>query len=151
MHLIGPFFCCKTTAFQTPHTSVDNKHNQKTHSATTNPYNGNNLDETPAINHLSVCKNRAWSCDLLLAGGWYLPVVAFLAQLFLEVSQSEAVGLHHAAIRDLLTTEEVGDHKLLWPKNTKLKKKKKRVLKKTCACKGRRSIREKQTHALECY
>lgn len=47
----------------------------------------------------------------------YLPIVAFLAQLFLEVSQGEAVGLHHAAIRDLLPTEEVGDHKLLRPMN----------------------------------
>lgn len=47
--------------------------------------------------------------------GSYLPVVAFLAQLFLEVSQGEAVGLHHAAVGDLLTTEEVGDHELLRP------------------------------------
>lgn len=39
-----------------------------------------------------------------------VPVVAFLAKLFLEVSQGEAVGLHHTAIRNLLTTEEVGDH-----------------------------------------
>lgn len=51
--------------------------------------------------------------------GLYLPVIAFLAQLFLEVSQGEAVGLHHAAIRDLLTTEEVGDHELLRPENAK--------------------------------
>ena len=40
----------------------------------------------------------------------YLPVVAFFAKLLLEVSQGEAVGLQHATIRNLLTTEEVGDH-----------------------------------------
>ncbi len=50
-------------------------------------------------------------CDLCAAvSGSYLPVVAFLAELFLEVSQGETVGLHHAAIWNLLTTEEVGDH-----------------------------------------
>lgn len=50
-------------------------------------------------------------CNLCaVISGSYLPVVAFLAKLFLEVSQGEAVGLHHAAIRNLLTTEEVGDH-----------------------------------------
>lgn len=53
-------------------------------------------------------------CDLCaVVSGSYLPVVAFLAKLFLEVSQGEAVGLHHAAIRNLLTAEEVGDHQLL--------------------------------------
>lgn len=48
-----------------------------------------------------------------------LPVVAFLAQLFLEVSQSEAVGFHHAAVWDLLAAEEIGDHQLLRPEDTK--------------------------------
>lgn len=51
----------------------------------------------------------------------YLPVVAFLAKLLLEVTQCEAVGLHHAAIRNLLTTEKVGDHKLLRPESVKWK------------------------------
>lgn len=59
-------------------------------------------------------------CDLCtVVSGSYLPVVAFLAKLFLEVSQGEAVGLHHTAIRNLLTTEEVRDHKLLRPENAK--------------------------------
>lgn len=56
-----------------------------------------------------------------LPRGSYLPVVAFLAQLFLEVSQSEAVGFHHAAIRNLLTTEEIGDHQFLRPDDAKRK------------------------------
>ena len=38
-----------------------------------------------------------------------LPVFAFLAELVFEVSQGEAVGLHDAAVGDLLTTEEVGE------------------------------------------
>lgn len=37
-----------------------------------------------------------------------LPVIAFFAKLLLEVSQGETVCLHHAAVGDLLTTEEVG-------------------------------------------
>ena len=41
-----------------------------------------------------------------------LPVFAFLAELVFEVSQGEAVGLHDAAVGDLLTTEEVGDHQV---------------------------------------
>jgi len=45
----------------------------------------------------------------------YLPVVSLLAQLLLEVSQGEAVRLHHAAVRNLLPAEEVGDHQLLRP------------------------------------
>lgn len=49
----------------------------------------------------------------------YLPVVAFLAKLLLEVSQGETVGLHHASIRNLLTTEEISDHQLFRPENTK--------------------------------
>lgn len=56
-----------------------------------------------------------------LPRGSYLPVVAFLAQLFLEVSQSEAVGFHHAAIGDLLATEEIGDHQFLRPDDAKRK------------------------------
>lgn len=47
-----------------------------------------------------------------------LPVVAFLAKLLLEVTQGEAVGLHHAAVGNLLATEEVGDHQLLRPVGT---------------------------------
>ena len=47
-----------------------------------------------------------------------LPVVAFLAKLFLEVTEGEAVGFHHAAIRNFLATEKVGDHQLLRPENT---------------------------------
>lgn len=59
-------------------------------------------------------------CDLCaVVSGSYLPVVAFLAKLLLEVSQGEAVGLHHAAIRNLLTTEKVGDHQFLRPENAK--------------------------------
>lgn len=41
-----------------------------------------------------------------------LPVVAFLAELFFEMAESEAVGLHESAVRDLLAAEEVGDHQL---------------------------------------
>lgn len=41
-----------------------------------------------------------------------LPVIAFFAKLLLEVSQGETVCLHHAAVGDLLTTEEVGDHQV---------------------------------------
>ena len=41
-----------------------------------------------------------------------LPVFAFLAELVFEVSQGEAVGLHDAAVGDLLTAEEVGDHQV---------------------------------------
>lgn len=48
----------------------------------------------------------------------YSPVVAFLAKLFLEVTQGEAVSLHHAAIRNFLAAEKVGDHQLLRPENT---------------------------------
>lgn len=68
--------------------------------------------------HLSKCV--LVYCDpCAVVSGSYLPVVAFLAELFLEVSQGEAVGLHHAAIRNLLTAEEVGDHELLRPENAK--------------------------------
>lgn len=48
----------------------------------------------------------------------HLPVVAFLAKLLLKVTQGEAVGLHHAAVGNLLATEEVGDHQLFRPGST---------------------------------
>lgn len=41
-----------------------------------------------------------------------VPVVAFLAELLFEMAESEAVGLHESAVRDLLATEEIGDHQL---------------------------------------
>ena len=40
------------------------------------------------------------------------PVVALLAQLLFEVTQSHAVGLHHAPVRNFLAAEEVRDHQL---------------------------------------
>lgn len=87
-----------------------------THSGTTHLVTATTLTKQQQLTiYPSMCSKTMICC----LRGLYLPVVAFLAQLFLEVSQGEAVGLHHAAIRDLLTTEEVGDHELLRPKNVK--------------------------------
>lgn len=62
------------------------------------------------------------NCDVrVVVSASHLPVVAFLAKLLLEVSQGEAVSLHHAAIRNLFTTEEVGDHEFLRPTIAKWK------------------------------
>lgn len=55
--------------------------------------------------------NNKYSDDIT-AIGLHTPVVAFFAELLLEVTQGETMAVHSPPVGDFLTTEEIRHHRL---------------------------------------